>query len=359
MAENPFAILRNYPGFFSSLFADLESAKSSIRAQMYCVDEGATAEKFRKILSEKAQAGLTVEIMYDSVGSILTSSSYFDEMAKAGIKVKEYHPVNPRRVREGTYSIKKLFRRNHRKLIIIDSNVYYLGGMNIGDRFHDWEDLMVRGVGGPVSELEKSFDRVWHKTPRWPSLQRYHLKNDSPIMVCDCRPQLNNYPIKRLYISAIKKAKKRIWIALAYFVPRRNIMKALSQAVNRGVDVRVVVPDVSDIKLVDLASWPVIRRLVKKGVRVFRFENRMMHSKVAIIDDDWMTLGTANLDSMSFYWNLELNLVVRDKQIVKTVAGYFEDYERESREVMQGDAEARPLALRLLGRALYYYSWIL
>lgn len=359
MSGDSFTLIRSAEEFYSFLFSDLGRAEKSIKIQMYCIEWGRIAERLRKTLVERARAGAGVDLVYDSVGSMGLPSFYFEEMKEAGARVVEYHPIDPRRAKSG-FSLRALFRRNHRKLILIDSRIYYLGGMNIGERFLDWEDIMVRGEGEPAAALEQTFKDALDKEPRPKRpLLPPRRAGIARIEVCDCRPRLHSYPMKRLYIAAIKKAKERVWIAQAYFLPRRKLAKALIHAAEKGVDVRVVIPDVSDVMVVDLAAWAALRKLLRSGVKVFRFQDRMLHSKMAVIDDHWMTVGTANLDSMSFYWNLETNLVIRDTEIVEKGAELFRDYEAASRRVEKDEPDRRPLPLRLAGRALFYYSWIL
>ncbi|MBI5815927.1 MAG: hypothetical protein HZB29_09990 [Nitrospinae bacterium] len=359
--SRPLTFIRRAHDFYGSLFADLRAARQTVRIQMYCVEEGAAAAEFKACLVECARRGVDVELMYDSVGSMYTHASYFSEMERAGVRVSEYHPA---RVFSffGRASFRRLFRRNHRKLVVIDSHIYYVGGMNIGDRFLEWEDIMVRGEGEPAGKLAASFDRVWgrrkidhHKSRR----SRIKSRMLSDIQVWDSRPAVDNYPVKRLYMSAIKKAKKRVWIAQAYFVPRRRLLKALMHAANKGVDVRLVIPDVSDVKLVDMAAWPSLAKLAENGVKVYRFTRSVLHTKMALIDDRWLSIGTANLDSMSMYWNLEINLVMRGGGALKNGEEIFSDYFAQSRLMDPEEPKQRPLPLRILGLLLHYYGWIL
>jgi len=357
MQAGTISILTSAGEFYSSLFDDLRKVEKSVLIQMYCIEEGAIGEKFKQILIKLARRKVSVQLMYDSFGSFFTSAGYFDEMASAGVSVIEYHPVNPRKGRT-PFSIHRLFRRNHRKLIILDSFTYYIGGMNIGERFLAWEDIMIRGSGEPVDDLMTSFQTVSKRKPLKPKI-RFKEMAKGAIHVCDGHPKYQNYPIKRLYISAIKKSRSRVWISQAYFIPRRKLIKAMIHASKRGVDVRVIVPDRSDVKLVDLASWPAFKRLLDNGVTIKRHIGQMLHSKFAIIDDHWLTVGTANLDSMSLYWNLELNLVVRDPVIVEKLARIFIRYERACRTMDKREPTDRPFTTQLLGRFLYYYSWVL
>lgn len=360
MEGGPVTLIRSAAVFYESLFSSLRAARQSVRSQIYLIEEGPLADEFKDILMNLARNGIRVDLIYDSVGCMSVSSVYFDEMESEGVNVMEYNPVNPARI-PGPFSPRRLFRRNHRKVFIMDSRKYYLGGMNIGERFLDWEDVMVTGEGWPAPELCESFDRTWlgkkHVGGKKSRPRGERLKN--PVQVWDGRPAFENYPIKRLYLSAIKKSRRRVWIAQAYFIPRRRLMKALIHAVEKGVDARVAVPDVSDVTLADAAGWPALTRLIKHGVKVYRFEPSMLHSKMALIDGDWVTVGTANLDSMSLYWNLEINLVARGGILAKEAEEVFTGYFAQSREITLEEAEARPVTLKLAGWLLNYFAWIL
>lgn len=360
MEGGPATLIRSAAAFYESLFSSLRNARQSARSQIYLIEEGPLADEFRDILINLAQRGIKVDLIYDSVGCMNVSSAYFDGMESAGVNVMEYNPVNPSRV-PGPFSMRRLFRRNHRKVFIIDSQKYYLGGMNIGERFLDWEDVMASGEGWPVAQLCESFDRTWHGR-KYTGVKKAQPRSErikGQIQVWDGRPAFENYPIKRLYLSAIKKSRHRVWIAQAYFIPRRRLMKALIHAAGKGVDVRVAVPDVSDVAVADAAGWPALARLLKHGVKVYRFEPAMLHSKMALIDDDWVTVGTANLDSMSLYWNLEINLVARGGILVNEAEEALNGYFAQSREITLEEAEARPVTLKLAGWLLNYFAWIL
>lgn len=360
MEVGPVTLIRSAAVFYKSLFSSLRNARHSVRSQIYLIEEGPLADEFKDILISLAKRGIKVDLIYDSVGCMNVSSSYFAQMEGEGVNVMEYNPVNPARV-PGPFSTRRLFRRNHRKVFVIDSNKYYLGGMNIGERFLDWEDVMVTGEGWPAPELCESFERTWHPGKYlWrKKIRQRRDRINSQMQVWDGRPTFENYPIKRLYLSAIKKSREKVWIAQAYFIPRRRLMKALIHAVKKGVDVRVVVPDFSDVALADAAAWPALVRLLKHGVKVYRFEPSMLHSKMALIDGDWVTVGTANLDSMSLYWNLEINLVARRGIIAKEAEDVFAGYFAKSREITLEEAEARPVTLKLAGWLLNYFAWIL
>jgi cardiolipin synthase len=352
-----FEIIRSAALFYSRLFSDIEAARESVLIQMYMVDEDNVGLEFSSLLRKKAAQGLRVVLIYDSVGSMNTPTSFFDRMIHDGVAVTEHHPVNPGRA-PGPFSIRALMRRNHRKLAVLDNKIYYLGGMNIGERFLDWEDITVRGEGNTAAVLAQTFAEPAKGSgrPRPPKFRELAAKR---IQVCDSRPRFQNYPMKRMHLTAIKKARERIWIAQAYFIPRSKIVKALIRAAQRGVDVRIVAPDRSDVMVADLAAWVPMRRLMRHGVKVLRYTAGMLHSKFTVIDADWVTTGTANLDSMSIYWNLETNLVIRDGEIAGSFARIFEDYQAKSRLVDADEPANRSWTVRLVGRMLYHYSWLL
>ena len=358
MKNGVYRIISSAEEFYRSLFEDMERAERSIRVQMYCIMEDPIGEKFIALLMKKARAGVEVDLVYDSLGCLNASARFFDRLAGTGARVLEFHPINPSR-HSGPYSLRNLFHRNHRKLVLIDSHVFYLGGMNVGARFLNWEDVMLRGEGGPMKELENCFHRVFREPGERPRIRRVLARLKETVQVWDGRPWINNYPIKRLYISAIKKSRERVWIAQAYFLPRRKLVKALVRAARRGVDVRIIIPDVSDIRVVDLAAWPALGRLLKNGVKVYRYTSGMMHAKLAVVDRNWLTLGSANLDSMSFYWNQEINLVVREPELVEEASRLLQVYEKKSRLMDPREPHSRPFSLRLLGRIFHYYGWIL
>jgi cardiolipin synthase len=360
MDGGPVKLIRSAAVFYESLFSSLRGAEKSVRIQIYLIEEGSIAEEFKSILIGLAKKGVKVELIYDSAGCVNVLSGYFDDMEEEGVGVMEYHPVNPTRA-SSPFSVRKLLRRNHRKVFIIDSDKYYIGGINIGERFLEWEDVAVYGEGWPAQELCESFERTWSGKKRTllkpPGKPEASLGNR--LQVWDGRPALGNYPIKRLYVSAIKKSKHRVWIAQAYFIPRRKLLKAIIHAAKRGVDTRVVVPDFSDVATADAAAWIALTRLLKHGVKVYRFEPAMLHSKMAMIDSDWVTVGTANLDSMSLYWNLEVNFVARGGILAKDAEDVFDSYFERSRQITLEEAEARPVTLKMAGWFLNYFAWIL
>ena len=349
--------------FYAALVEDLKLATSSIRVEMYIVDQGKVTEEITKVLVQKAMEGVRVDLLYDSFGSMNIGEEAPLGVRRAGGRAVVYNPIS-RYFLKGVFPIGRLFRRDHRKLVVIDDQIYYVGGMNIGDRFLEWEDIMIRGEGAPAEKLARSFDEIL-QNPRPSLLDNVKMltskrKTDgAEIEVCDCRPKKGSFPAKRLYLAAIKKAKYRVWIAQAYFLPRRKLLKALKKAAARGVDVRIMIPDRPDVKIVDYATWVPVKKLLTKNVKVFRYTGGAIHTKMAVIDDHFLTAGGVNLDSMSMYWNLELNLVIHTEAFVSEGASIFTNYLERAREVNKNEVDGRSLIQKAVSRILYAFSWIL
>ncbi|MBF0170549.1 MAG: hypothetical protein HQK87_05605, partial [Nitrospinae bacterium] len=215
----------------------------------------------------------------------------------------------------------------------------------------------IRGEGAPAAELAEGFDRVMEG--KRPPARKPTLPDTSrPVVALDSRPTLGVYPVKRMYMGRIKKARRRIWIAQAYFLPRHRFRKALARAVGRGVDVRVIIPDRSDVRAADLAAWAPVGKLMSHGVKVARYAAGMLHTKMALIDDT-LIVGAANLDSMSLYWNRELALMIREPSVVAAAERLFADYETKALPTTAAMVGSRPWGERFAGWLLRPFLWIL
>ncbi len=348
-------IIENTLDYYNLLFADISNAKKNIRLEIYAIEPGDVADSLSDILLRKSSLGIQVSVIADSVGSFMFLRQSAHRLKNGGIDLYEFNPVL--RLPKTDFSFRRFFRRDHRKLAIIDEHIYYVGGMNIGDRFLAWRDITLRGENKKIAkELAGNFDATQKGSH---AKKKNRSIENSEVEVCDCRPRRDYYPVKRLYISSIKKAKKKVYIAQAYFVPRRKIIRALKRAAKNGVDVRIVIPARSDLQIVDLARMSALLRLVRHGVKVYLYEPSMLHTKMAIIDDNFITVGTANVDSMSIYWNLEINLILRGNKLVERANEIFADYLSRSTMLDIATIRNRPLLQRMASRALYSISWIL
>jgi cardiolipin synthase len=361
---NELRLLRNGSAAYPEMLAAIAAAEHQISLEMYWFGSDGIGRKFAAALSAAAQRGVEVSIIYDAVGSVGASDDMFVGLELAGARVIEFNPIAPWKRR---FRLSKLTRRDHRKILIVDGRTGFTGGINIADFWlpveesgGGWRDDMVRIDGPAVAGLCDCFALSWARL-RGPPLSRHGFARDLSGAVSERRPaggQLvrvlgqhflrTQRQISRAYLHYLRRAERRIFIANSYFVPDRRILRALTQAARRGVDVRIIVPGQSDVDIVRHASRAVWGRLLRAGVRIFEWDESVLHAKSAVVDGTWSTTGTFNFDYLSLRLNLEVNISVLDRGFASTLeASFLEDFE-QCREVSRVDFRFRPLGQRLL-----------
>lgn len=321
---------------FPAMLAAVNAARRSILLEMYILKDDVIGRRFQAAFIERAKAGVQVRVLVDGLGSFALSSRYIDELEQAGVELHIYHPVAPWRARWG------LNNRDHQKILIVDDEIGFCGGLNIGDEYRPveqggggWHDLHARVEGPAVQELARVFRSTWIKAggepfeePREdaPGLPDGHgatmrARNEPAsarnalVSVISNERILKRSHMRYAYLHAIRRAQTSIHLTNAYFIPDRGLRGAFARASRRGVDVCVIVPSTSDVRAVYHASRHLYTRLLKRGVRIFEWPNRMMHAKAGVIDGVWSTIGSYNLDRRSFLHNLEVALVSVDREL--------------------------------------------
>lgn len=345
---NLLIVTRDGDETYPAMLEAIGSAKRYVHLEVYIFRADMVGRAFAAALSERARAGVEVRVLVDGVGSWSTPESFFAEMRKAGVMVGTFHPVAPWKRRWG------LVRRDHRKLLVVDGRTGFTGGLNL-DRCHashsqgggGWRDTHVQLCGPAVTELDRHFLEVWRS--HGPAEHRCidmlpYLVQAAPcghqrVQVVANRINLHRSPIRRLYLDAIMRAKTRIWITNPYFVPDGRLVRAFVRAVKRGVDVRLLVPKWCDVTALNFAARPLFRFLTKHGVKVHLYVPRTLHAKTATIDGEWSTIGSFNLDPMSFQ-NLELNLVAHDRAFAATMEEHFREDLRWSHDLLPNERPA-------------------
>ena len=322
--------------YFDAWQERARAAKRSIDLEMYIFQDDAVGQPFAELLAVKAQEGVKVRVLYDSVGSREASEGLWYMLRENGVQVQEYHPIFPLPL--------KLRRRDHRKILLVDSEVGFLGGFNLMDE--DWRDAGVE-MSDPrlVGHLQSIFDFSWEgrrQVLRSLSRKRRLRWGENGLHLVPSFGLRRLNMIRQEYLAAIVHAEKRIDLASAYFVPDRGVLRALRKAARRGVAVRVMSTGPSDVPMARWASQYYYSRLLKEGVRIFEFQPRMMHAKTAVVDRCWFTVGTANIDHLSFFHNLELNLVGRDEAAARELEAQFERDLADSKEINREAWERRP-----------------
>jgi cardiolipin synthase len=350
-----------------AMLAAIKAAQHEILLEMYWFDSDATGQAFADALSDKARAGLRVCVTYDAVGSFEADRAMFERMRKAGVEVYEYNPV---RLFRGRFSFAGQNRRNHRKLLVIDGRFGFTGGVNIADAWAHQDDSSVRfrddviALAGPVVASMRNIFLIAFRGPSRAAALAEPLvslapEGDSYVRVLSNERWRRRRLIERTYLGRIRAARESILITNCYFIPSRIVRHALAQAVRRGVQVTVLLPLESDVPAVAYASSRLYGWLLERGIELYQWQRDILHSKTAVIDRQWCTVGTHNLDYRSWAYNLEINVTVDDRK----VAGRLErrmlaDIERSVRVDLHA-WRFRPLSQRLLEELAYLFRRVL
>lgn len=354
---------------FPAMLAAIEAAESQVLLEMYWFDSGRIGRRFADALKAAAQRGVEVAVIYDAVGSIGADPRMFDELIACGARVLEFNPVAPWKRR---FRLARLTRRDHRKILVVDAKVGFTGGVNIGDLWLPEEEegggfrddaAMVEGPA--VRGFVSCFQRTWRSlggAPLAVPARSSEMERHEPGQLVQVMGEgfyRRRRSIARAYLSHIYRAQRRVWIANSYFIPDGSVIRALTRAARRGVDVRILVPRESDVVLTAWASRAVWPRLMKRGVRIFEWTDSILHSKTAVIDGRWSTIGSYNLDYLSLRSNLEVTLNVLDESFGQTMEAAFElDFARAN-EVDMNTFRFRSLGERLLEMIAYRIRKIL
>jgi cardiolipin synthase A/B len=330
---------------------------------MYWFGSDNTGRRFAEALAEKAREGVRVCVIYDAVGSWEADRSMFEGLRKAGCTVSEYNPASKWRLRWRIGN-----RRNHRKQLIVDQKLGMTGGVNLADPWapiseggYGFRDDMIVIEGPAVQEMRAIFFATFEGRKAARAVRRAPppaAVGATRVMVLANDRRKNRRIIERAYLRAIRYASRRVWIENSYFIPGWLVRHALSRAVKRGVDVRVVLPLKSDVPAVAYATRRLYGSLLRRGIRLFEWAQSILHSKIAVVDD-WCTVGTHNLDYRSWIYNLEMNVVVDDPQIAELLGARIQQAITRSVEVDPYAWRFRPLIERLLELLFYRFRRLL
>ena len=315
--------------FFPSLLRDIASATSHIHIDIYIFEDDALGRLVSDALIAKAQQGVEVRVVYDDVGSWMTKNRFFERMRVAGIEIEPFMPVRfPRFTSKANY-------RNHRKIIVIDGRVGYIGGMNLALRYvkgrgsQPWRDTMVRIEGRGVYSLQRAFLIDWYFVDRTMlSAKKYYPtfadEPNSLVVQTVTSAPVSDYPsIMQGYVRIIMAAKKYIYIQTPYYLPTTPVQQALQMAAQSGVDVRILVPLKSDAHITEWASRSYLREAVEAGIRVSFYKAGFLHSKVMVCDDSVATCGSTNVDFRSFENNFEANMFFYQEEVAREMKQMF------------------------------------
>ncbi|MBM7693950.1 cardiolipin synthase [Peribacillus deserti] len=348
-------VLTNGDETFSTILEELAKANHHIHMEYYIVRDDEIGREIKDLLISKARAGVKVRFMYDAVGSWTLPKHYIKDMRNEGIEIVAFGPVRV------PFLNNKFNFRNHRKIIVIDGSVGFVGGLNIGDEylgrdehFGFWRDTHLMVKGEAVRSLQLIFLQDWYYmtnhsflTDEYLSAMPIEHKHGGVQMIAG-GPDNEWSVIKNVFFSMISSAEESVWIASPYFIPDEDIFQALKVAALSGIDVRLLVPQNPDKWIVYHASRSYFPDLLEAGVRVFAYKEGFMHSKIIIVDKEFASIGTSNMDMRSFHLNFEVNaFLYKTGSTQKLVQDFIQDL-TQSRELHLDTFNKRHLGLRLL-----------
>ena len=341
---------------FPSILQGIARAENYVLVQFYIIQDDPTGHDLKDALIERANAGVRCFLLYDEIGSKLPDS-YLDPLRDAGVEVRPFNTT------QGDANRFQLNFRNHRKIVVVDGKEAWVGGLNVGDEYKGldpdfgyWRDTHMRVEGPIVQSVQVSFAEDWY----WAAKEILEDLNWDPQPAASgankrmlCLPSGPVDPLETctlFFLHAINLAEDRLWIASPYFVPDPQFISALQLAALRGVDVRILVPDEGDSKLVDLSAWSFLPELHDAGIEVYRYTKGFMHHKVTVIDDRYCTIGTANFDNRSFRLNFEVTMGVDDEEFTGEVAEMLEEDFANARKVAEGEFDDKSSWFRFWSR---------
>ncbi|MBI5200907.1 MAG: cardiolipin synthase ClsB [Elusimicrobia bacterium] len=342
---------------YPAMLEAVSKAKFTIHLESYILRSDKTGWKFAKLMAERAKTSVQVRVIFDAVGSLDLSADYVQYLRNAGVQFLEYHPVAPWRPRWAWG------RRDHRKILVVDGKVGFTGGLNIADDYADpkdggggWRDTAVRIEGPAAYELDHLFRATWYReTGRWFGLPGHpeHGAGQSLVRVSANQEFLHRHRIRRAYLHALRRARDRVCIANAYYVPDRMTRRALYSAARRGVNVRILVQGETDVPAVAWAGRRLFEEHLRHGVKVYIWPGPVLHAKTVAIDGVWSSVGSYNMDHLSWLRNLEVNIHALDEKFAREMEDQFERDIAHCQPIELAAWRQRPLQEKLLERAFY------
>ena len=360
---NRVSLLADGEATYAAMFKAILSARNHINLESYTFNDDDAGRKFAALLLQKRAEGVPVHLIYDSVGSLTTPESFFQRLREAGVQVVGFNPLNPLKLDK----LWGITHRDHRKILITDGQLAIIGGVNITQAYSSgpsaqkspggkgpihWRDTDVQIEGPSVAELQKLFLATWQrqKGPAISGPDYFPLlteKGKDLVRVVGSTPGESNRIPFIVYVSALDFARNSIHLTNSYFVPDAQIEKALIDAAKRGVEVKILLPGVTDSKLVLYAQRYHYARLLKAGVRIYERSDALLHAKTAVIDGVWSTVGSTNLDSLSLRNNDEVNAVILSREFAVAMEQMFARDLADSRPILWEDWQKRPLFPRI------------
>lgn len=375
VAGNHVELLENGEETYREMFAAIAAARDHINMETYILEDDEVGKRFAQALIDKQKQGVQVNLIRDAVGTIDTPNAFFDQLKDAGINILVFNPINPLQAKAGW----DVNQRDHRKLLIVDGQVAFMGGINISSVYSGgsfasrpkakaadklpWRDTDLRIEGPVLAELQKLFMQTWQDQKGPPLAERNYFPQLQPVghevvHAMGSVPADSFSPIYATLISAIDNAESEVLMTNAYFVPDPQFTRSLIGAAKRGVKVVLILPSKSDSALVLNAGRSYFTELLEGGVQIYERKGVVLHSKTALIDGVWATVGSTNLDWRSFLHNQEINAVVLGTNFGDEMRKSFESDLAQSTQITLEAWRQRSIGTRVketFGRMWQYW----
>lgn len=370
MVGNKVDLLIDGPSTYAAMLSAIETAKDHINMETYIFEDDEVGQQFASVLIAKQKNGVQVNLIYDSVGSISTPKEFFTTLKESGINVLEFNPINPL-IKKKDWDVNQ---RDHRKLLIIDGKTAFLGGINISSVYSSgsfgkslkklnkntnsipWRDTHLQLSGPAVGEFQKMFMETWAEQKGEPLASKEYFpvlinQGNEVVRAIGSSPE---EPYSQIYVtllSAINSAETQVFLTNAYFVPDPQLLAALKDAVKRGVNVKLLLPEKTDSTLVFYASRSYYDELLSGNVEIYEHQAALLHAKTALIDGVWSTVGSTNLDWRSFVNNQEINAVMLGQDFGAQMQKMFEQDLVSSKQITLQDWRKRSIGARIKERS--------
>lgn len=368
---NKVELLVDGPATYAAMLSAIDSAVDHINMETYIVEDDEIGQQFAVVLIAKQRSGVQVNLIYDSAGSHNTPKAFFNLLKESGINVLEFNPINPLDKRKDW----EWNQRDHRKLLIVDGKIAFLGGINISSVYSSgssgsrplksspkkskdaenkvpWRDTHLQLSGPVVAEFQKLFTDTWQQQKGEPLAAKTYFpalisQGNEVVRAIGSNPDEAYSQIYATLLSAINSAETQVFLTNAYFVPDPQLLTALKEAVKRGADVRLLLPDKTDSNLVFYASRSYYDELLSADVKIYEHQAALLHAKTALIDGVWSTVGSTNLDWRSFVNNQEINAVMLGQNFGAQMQNQFQKDLVSSKQITLQDWRKRSLSARI------------
>ena len=348
VGENSLQIYSYGRDLYDAMLAAIDAAQESVYLETFIWKGDAVGQEFKQRLARKARQGVDVYVIFDGFGNLVVPHAF-------KVFPREIHTLQYRPIRRPWHVLDpRRYALDHRKLLVVDGRIGFIGGYNLGSLYAtQWRDTHLRMEGPAVAHLAHEFASFWHDHGvSGAGITRHYPRQFDPLVVSESNDALRlAFPIRDMYIAAIERAEHHILLTNAYFVPDRVLLRALIAASQRGVEVQVLVPWISNHTLPDWLARGLFTRCLEAGIHIFAYQT-MIHAKTCTIDGQWSTIGTANLDRLSSVGNYEINVEIYSRELAQQMEGLFAQDKKNAVELSLERWLARPWYARASERML-------